>query len=85
MAARRYHFDRFGTYLGYVDEHGRYFDRCEQLQGTVTNAGIVCDTNGAPRGHIDVQGQYWDQEDIFLGYFRRPVPMPASAEPQASP
>ncbi len=71
--ARRYHFDRFGSYLGYLDESGRYYDREGVCRGYVNREGLFYDVEGTCRGHIDVQGQMWDERGSYRGYFY-PIP-----------
>jgi len=71
VSVPRYHLDRFGTYLGFVDESGRYFDRSGCLRGSVNDAGKVYDETGSPRGHIDTQGQVWDEQGSYRGYLLR--------------
>ena len=71
VSVPRYHLDRFGTYLGFVDESGRYFDRSGSLRGSVNASGKVYDETGAPSGHIDTQGQVWDERGGYRGYLLR--------------
>jgi len=66
---RRYHFDRFGSYLGYLDESGLYYDRAGVCRGRVSAEGFFYDTEGTCRGRIDVQGQMWDERGSYRGYF----------------
>ena len=71
VSVPRYHLDRFGTYLGFVDESGRYFDRSGCLRGSLNASGKLYDETGAPRGHIDTQGQVWDEQGGYRGYLLR--------------
>jgi hypothetical protein len=69
---RRYHFNRYGSYIGYVDEDGRYFLCNGTYRGHLDSKGVVFDEGGKLQGHVDVQGQYWDADGSFLGYLRGP-------------
>lgn len=73
MPGRRYHFNCFGVYLGYVDDVGHYFLSDGTYRGAISDDGTVSDERGTFRGYIDVQGQYWDEQGVHRGYFRRPV------------
>jgi hypothetical protein len=68
--ARRYHFNRFGTYLGYIDGVGHYHDANDIYRGAVSTTGDFFDEHGVYRGWIDVQGQYNDERGAACGYFR---------------
>lgn len=86
VAARRYHFNRYGSYIGFVDEDGRYYLCDGTYRGCLTAAGVMLDPSGRRRGHVDVQGQYWDEEGVFRGYLRGPTgshvpPAPAIPAP----
>lgn len=69
---RRYHFSKFGAYLGYLDEVGHYYDRGDAYRGSVSDSGTLYDEQGVYRGRIDVQGQYWDEHGVWQGYFWAP-------------
>ena len=70
--ARRYHFTRFGSCLGYIDEVGHYYGQDGSFGGSVSDSGAFFDEHGIYRGYIDVQGCYWDCEGRPRGYFRAP-------------
>lgn len=77
-----YHFDRYGRYLGYLDESGRYYDSGGACQGYVVS-GEFYDTLGNRRGRIDVMGNFYDECGTCRGYLRRSHPT-APASPFAS-
>jgi len=73
MCPPRYLFDRWGTYIGKIDESGAYFDAKGYRVGQFTGRDVYgCD--GTHRGWIDVVGQYWSERGQFLGYVRPGVP-----------
>lgn len=87
FGARRYHFNRYGSYIGYIDEDGKYFLCDGTYRGSVTSGGTFYDENGQLHGRVDVQGQYWGEDGVFLGYFRGPSGMavpPASGPPRGT-
>jgi len=66
----RYHFDRHGSYLGYVDERGRYFDVRDRQVGSLVAGQKLYDRLGAYRGRVDAQGNYFDELGRCRGYLR---------------
>jgi hypothetical protein len=72
----RYHFDLHGSYRGYLDDAGRYFD----TEG-VCRGHLVCrsdarrqslvDPEGNEVGFIDAVGNYYDDKLHYRGFFRR--------------
>jgi len=72
--ARRYHFDRWGSVLGYMDHNGHYYDKTGSCRGEVVGGRDLYDTNGVYRGHFDIQGQYWDEDRVGRGYLQMPIP-----------
>jgi hypothetical protein len=63
-----YLFDRWGTYVGMIDDSGCYFDTHGRELGRVVAGREVYHRDGTYRGHIDALGQYWDELGHFLGY-----------------
>jgi hypothetical protein len=63
----RYIFDRWGTWIGNVEDDSRYCDPHGHCVGKVMPDGMVYDQKGACRGHFDVQGQLWDAHGTSLG------------------
>jgi hypothetical protein len=82
---RRYHFNRYGSYIGYVDENGSYYLRDGTYRGCLNNKGAVFDANGKHCGHVDIQGQYWGDDGMFLGYLRGPNGLAVPASPAVPP
>lgn len=76
MTAPGYHFDRFGTYLGYVDQHGHYYEKDGTCRGTLADDGALVDGDGVCRGRFDVQGQFWDERGSYGGYLSQPNGIP---------
>jgi len=76
MQASRYHFDRFGAYLGYVDPSGRYYQRDGTCRGLIGTDGALIDCEGVCRGRFDVQGQFWDEKGGYGGYLAQPDGVP---------
>lgn len=68
MRAARFHFDRFGAYLGYVDPLGHYFDKGGTYRGAMSADGSFFDEKGVSRGRFDILGQYWDESGTYRGY-----------------
>jgi hypothetical protein len=66
----RYHFDRHGNYLGYIDERGRYFDVGGRQVGNLVGGQRFYDRQGAYRGRVDAQGSYFDELGRCRGYLR---------------
>ena len=66
----RYHFDRHGNYLGYIDERGRYFDVRGRQEGSLVSGQKLYDRQGAYRGRVDAQGNYFDELGRCRGYLR---------------
>jgi hypothetical protein len=85
MWERRYHFNRYGSYIGYVDEKGQYFLCDGTYRGRLGESGQLYDEHGTPRGHIDAQGQYWDEHRTFRGYFRGPSGQPSPGTARQTP
>jgi hypothetical protein len=71
MRASGYHFDRWGSYLGYVDRVGHYFDRNGTYRGAVSESGTFYDEHAVYRGRFDIQGQYYDEHGMYRGYLLR--------------
>jgi hypothetical protein len=72
----RYHFDLHGSYRGYLDDAGRYFDSLGVYRGQVvgrTDARRqeLCDREGKDLGFIDAVGNYYDEQLHYQGFFRR--------------
>lgn len=80
-----YHFDRWGSYVGHLDEENRYFLRDGTLRGRLVESRKLYDENGRYLGRLDAQGQYWDERGEFRGYFRAPNGRAALDRTAASP
>jgi len=76
MTAVKYHFDRWGSCVGYVDADGRYFDARGMLRGHVNERSRLYGEDGAYRGRFDIQGQFWDEHGIARGYLHGAAAMP---------
>jgi hypothetical protein len=68
----RYHFDRFGSYLGYVDDTGNYYDLTGTCRGYFEPAGggDFYTSDGTRGGFVDPVGNFYDDQTIHLGYLR---------------
>ncbi len=79
MVLRRYHFNVHGSYLGYIDEVGRYFLSDGTQSARLEEDGTMRDLAGRRCGRVDAQGRYWDAQGNYCGYFRCPIPDPSSS------
>ena len=72
----RYHFDLHGSYRGYLDDFGRYYDERGEYRGHVVGRSDarrqkLCDREGNELGFIDAVGNYYDGHLHYQGFFRR--------------
>src|ERR1700687_5733698 len=61
MRGPGYHFDRFGSYLGFIDPNGYYCAADGTCRGMVSEDGTLVDRDGNHRGRFDIQGQFWNE------------------------
>jgi len=76
MRGPGYHFDRFGSYLGYIDPCGYYFAPDGTCRGMVGGDGTLVDQDGKRCGRFDSQGQFWDEQGTYRGYLSQPDGIP---------
>ena len=65
-----YQFDWHGSYLGCVDDQGRYLDTAGKVRGKLVGGRDLYDDRGHYRGYIGAQGNYYDEHGDCRGYFR---------------
>jgi hypothetical protein len=65
-----YCFDFHGSYLGYVDQDGSFFDRHGNQWARLSEEYRVYDLTGRERGRIDVQGSLFAEDGSCLGYLQ---------------
>lgn len=76
MRGPGYHFDRFGSYLGYIDPNGYYVTAGGTCRGMIAEDGTLLDQDGNRVGRFDIQGQFWDEQGIYRGYISQPDGIP---------
>ena len=74
-----YQFDWHGSYLGCVDDQGRYLDTAGKVRGKLVGGRDLYDDRGHYRGYIGAQGNYYDEHGDCRGYFRD---LPPSSVPR---
>ena len=76
MRGPGYHFDRFGSYLGYIDANGYYVAADGTCRGMTGDDGTLVDQDGNRVGRFDIQGQFWDAQGSYGGYLSQPDGIP---------